>query len=130
MEGKRVEVFVCLMLLMAMLGVRSTNAHLPPGTCIKHCIKECKLSGIGVPVCVKYCPVHCLPPDTTKKQRYCNLGCMLDICAKFTDGKHFPILHTYNFKFLHTKQSFIIADEKKMTDCVFNCGKFHCQAGS
>ncbi|KAI3464258.1 hypothetical protein Pfo_020921 [Paulownia fortunei] len=103
MERKRIEILVVLLLLMAMLGARSITAHLPPGTCIKHCLKECKLSGIGAATCIKYCPVHCLPPDTSTKEHYCDLGCMLDQCAKFTN------------------------DEKKMSDCVTKCHKYHCK---
>nr|Q04189.1 RecName: Full=Protein TAP1; Flags: Precursor [Antirrhinum majus]CAA40552.1 TAP1 [Antirrhinum majus] len=103
MESKRVDVLVGLMLIMAIFGVHSVTAHLPPGICIDHCMKECKLSGIGVVACIKYCPVHCLPPDSSSKEHFCNLGCMLDKCAKFND------------------------DEKKMSDCVFDCRKFHCK---
>ncbi|EYU22707.1 hypothetical protein MIMGU_mgv1a016806mg [Erythranthe guttata] len=102
MEMKRMEIVLGLMLVMTMLGVRLTTAHLPPGICIDHCLKECKSSGVGVAVCVKYCPVHCLPPDASTKEHYCNLGCMLDQCAKFTN-------------------------EKKMNDCVSKCRKYNCK---
>ncbi|KAL8471756.1 hypothetical protein ACS0TY_027882 [Phlomoides rotata] len=99
---KRMEILVGLMLVAALLGVRPTMAHLPPGACIDHCLRECKLSGLGIGACIKYCPVHCLPPDASTKERYCNLGCMLDECAKFTN------------------------DEKKMNDCVVKCRRIHC----
>ncbi|KAK4482070.1 hypothetical protein RD792_011577 [Penstemon davidsonii] len=103
MESKIVKVLIGLILVIAMFGLPSVDAHLPPGMCIQHCIKECKLSGIGISACIKYCPVHCLPPDTPGKEHYCNLGCMLDQCAKFND------------------------DEKKMSECVFDCRKYHCK---
>ncbi|CAA3017893.1 Hypothetical predicted protein [Olea europaea subsp. europaea] len=74
-----------------------------PESCIEQCMRDCKSSGIGVAACIKYCPVHCLPPDTSsRKAHYCNLGCMLDQCAKFTD------------------------DEEMMGRCVSNCRTFHC----
>ncbi|XP_057793867.1 protein TAP1-like [Salvia miltiorrhiza] len=104
MGRKGIQTIVGLMMVvMALLNVGPTMAHLPPGACIDRCLKECKSSGIGVAACIKYCPVHCLPPDTSTKQHYCSLGCMLDQCAKFT------------------------SDEKRMTDCVFKCRKFHCK---
>ncbi|XP_042035625.1 protein TAP1-like [Salvia splendens] len=104
MDRKGIQTIVGLMtLVVALLNVPPTMAHLPPGTCIDHCMKECRSSGIGVAACTKYCPVHCLPPDTSTKEHYCNLGCMLDQCAKFT------------------------GDEKRMTNCVFKCRKFHCK---
>ncbi|KAG6390211.1 hypothetical protein SASPL_147943 [Salvia splendens] len=80
----------------------SDDGSLAPRACIDHCMKECRSSGIGVAACMKYCPVHS-PSDTSTKEHYCNLGCMLDQCAKFT------------------------GDEKRMTDCVFKCRKFHCK---
>lgn len=68
-------------------------AHITqPESCIEQCMRDCKSSGIGVAACIKYCPVHCLPPDTSsRKAHYCNLGCMLDQCAKFTDGMYTTI---------------------------------------
>ncbi|CAA0837699.1 Unknown protein [Striga hermonthica] len=92
-----------LMLLMAMLSVRSVTSHFPPGTCIKHCVAECTLSGIDVAICTKYCPVRCLSQQISTKQHYCNLGCMLNTCAEFTK------------------------DEKAMSDCVSKCNKTKCK---
>ncbi|PIN11621.1 hypothetical protein CDL12_15777 [Handroanthus impetiginosus] len=107
MEGKRVQIFAAFMLTMTMLGFPlMIMAHLPPATCIGHCLKECKLAGIDVSTCIKYCPVHCLPPDTSTEQRYCSLGCMLDQCAKSTN------------------------DEMQMSHCISNCHEQHCKIGS
>lgn len=94
MDRKRsnnIETLVGMMMLlvMALLTTRPVMAHLPPGACIDRCLKECKSSGIGVASCIKYCPVHCLPPDTSTKEHYCNLGCMLDQCSKYISGMHF-----------------------------------------
>ncbi|KAL6512175.1 Protein tap1 [Orobanche gracilis] len=103
MESRKIEMIAGFMLVIAMLIVGPVTAHLPPGTCIKHCLAECKLSGIDNAVCIKYCPVHCLPRDTSTKEHYCNLGCMLDKCAKFT------------------------SDEKNMSDCVSKCNNSQCK---
>lgn len=87
MDRKGIQMIVGLMMMVtALLNFQPTMAHLPPGACIDRCLKECKASGIGVAACIKYCPVHCLPPDTSTKEHYCSLGCMLDQCAKFTSG--------------------------------------------
>ncbi|KAL3638606.1 Protein tap1 [Castilleja foliolosa] len=104
MERKEIKLTALLLLIiMSTFSFRSTTAHYPPGTCIKRCLSECQLSGVDVSVCIKYCPVHCLPQHTSTKHHYCNLGCMLDECAKFT------------------------TDEKNMSDCVSKCNKSQCK---
>ncbi|KAL2467470.1 Protein TAP1 [Forsythia ovata] len=102
-------VWLVMMLEMSTLISASSDPIMPahivpqPESCIEQCMKECESSGIGVAACIKYCPVHCLPPETSSRRaHYCNLGCMLDQCAKFTD------------------------DEEMMGRCVSNCRTFHC----
>lgn len=85
MERKRMEILVALMMMLVMTMVE-VQAHFPPGICIQHCLNDCKNSGVGLGACIKYCPVHCLPPDTSTKEHYCNIGCMLDQCAKYIHG--------------------------------------------
>ncbi|KAL2490180.1 eukaryotic translation initiation factor SUI1 family protein [Abeliophyllum distichum] len=99
-------VWLVMMLEMSTLISASSDPIMPahivpqPESCIEQCMKECKSSGIGVAACIKYCPVHCLPPETSSRRaHYCTLGCMLEQCAKFTD------------------------DEEMIGRCVSNCQK-------
>lgn len=109
------KIFVGLMLVAVLLCVRPTTAHLPPGACIDHCLKECKLSGLGIGPCIKYCPVHCLPPDASTKEHYCNLGCMLDECAKFINGMHSLTLSS------HFYTTFMYLQIEAKIPCIHRC---------
>ncbi|WP_237739766.1 hypothetical protein, partial [Vibrio vulnificus] len=106
-KGAAESILMMVVLLIVLTMPAVTEAHLPqpagPGACISHCLKDCKLKGVITAACVKYCPVHCLPPNPFEKEHICNISCMLDTCAKYYD------------------------DEKKMTDCVFECSKVHCK---
>ncbi|XP_055831702.1 protein TAP1-like [Solanum dulcamara] len=59
-------------------------ANLMEVKCIKHCMKNCKRVGIPSAACLKFCPLHCIPPPMLSSEvSHCNARCILEHCLDY-----------------------------------------------
>ncbi|XP_019239707.1 PREDICTED: protein TAP1-like [Nicotiana attenuata] len=103
MEMKYLTLMVTMMTVMAIFEGELSMANLMEVKCIEVCMNECKKTGITTATCLKFCPLHCVPPMPPPEVRYCNLRCILRHCVDYKN------------------------DEEKLEGCVSNCRKIdHC----
>ncbi|MCD9560640.1 hypothetical protein HAX54_019368 [Datura stramonium] len=76
--------WVTLMLTMMVIFEMDLGmANVMEVKCIQHCMKDCKKIGISTSACLKFCPLHCIPPLHSPQVRYCNVRCILERCVDY-----------------------------------------------
>ncbi|KAM3265178.1 protein TAP1 [Capsicum annuum] len=74
---------ILMLTMMVIFEGDLITANVMEVKCIKHCMKDCKKIGIPTPACLKFCPLHCVPPPRLPLPgvRYCNARCILERCV-------------------------------------------------
>ncbi|XP_060188393.1 protein TAP1-like [Lycium barbarum] len=103
MEMKWLTLMVTMMAALAIFEGDLAMANLMEVKCIEHCMNDCKIIGIATAACLKFCPLHCVPPMPSPEVRYCSVRCVLEHCVDYQN------------------------EEEKLVGCASNCrNKNHC----
>ncbi|KAJ8557791.1 hypothetical protein K7X08_004557 [Anisodus acutangulus] len=83
MEMKWLTLMVTMMVALAIFEGDLSMANLMEVKCIEQCMNDCKIIGIATAACLKFCPLHCVPPMPSTEVRYCNVRCILEHCVDY-----------------------------------------------
>ncbi|CAH9051277.1 unnamed protein product [Cuscuta europaea] len=114
--------------LLILSGLQPTSANLMKVACVGVCMRECRTAGIGLPACLKFCPMHCIPPLPPRQVFHCNLECLNQCVASGaigvgggSDGTN--IIYSNN----KNNNNNDAADQQKQESCVSSCKSEKCE---
>ncbi|RAL43006.1 hypothetical protein DM860_009788 [Cuscuta australis] len=119
-RGVRLLVAAVVALLVILSRPQPTSANLMKVACIGICMRECRMAGIGVTACLKFCPVHCTPPVPPRRVFHCSLECLNQCISSGSVGGGDNISNNNNDKDNNN------SDEGKQESCVSSCKSEKC----
>ncbi|CAH9073042.1 unnamed protein product [Cuscuta epithymum] len=136
MEGKKgggMRLFMAAAAVLVILsGLQPASANLMKVACIGVCMRECRTAGIGLPACLKFCPMHCIPPLPPRQVFHCNLECLNQCIASGTigaggsDGTNIIYSNNKNNNNNNNNNN-DAADQQKQESCVSSCKSEKCE---